>query len=76
MQSVNDWLHQFFSIEAVGLLRRRRAYFTTDDDLAAKMKQIRVHGQDRRYHHPVIGMTGALIFAGGILSRSSIGSRK
>ncbi|WP_374498100.1 DegT/DnrJ/EryC1/StrS family aminotransferase, partial [Vogesella indigofera] len=36
------------------------AVFTNDDELAKKMREIRVHGQDRRYHHPVIGLNGRL----------------
>jgi UDP-2-acetamido-2-deoxy-ribo-hexuluronate aminotransferase len=36
------------------------ACFTNDADLATKMKQIRVHGQDRRYHHPIIGINGRI----------------
>ena len=34
--------------------------FTDDDDLAKAMREIRVHGQDRRYHHPRIGINSRL----------------
>jgi UDP-2-acetamido-2-deoxy-ribo-hexuluronate aminotransferase len=36
------------------------ACFTQDEALATRMKQIRVHGQDRKYHHPVLGINGRL----------------
>src|SRR5262249_16200982 len=36
------------------------ACFTNDETLATKMRQIRVHGQDRRYHHPLVGINGRL----------------
>jgi UDP-2-acetamido-2-deoxy-ribo-hexuluronate aminotransferase len=36
------------------------ACFTQDEALASRMKQIRVHGQDRKYHHPVLGINGRL----------------
>lgn len=36
------------------------ALFTDDDVLAKVMREVRVHGQDRRYHHPRIGINGRL----------------
>src|SRR4026208_1903882 len=36
------------------------ALFTDDDALAKTMREIRVHGQDRRYHHPRLGINGRL----------------
>jgi len=36
------------------------ACFTNDDDLATLMREIRVHGQDKRYHHPRIGINGRM----------------
>jgi len=36
------------------------ACFTQDEALATRMKQIRVHGQDRKYHHAVLGINGRL----------------
>ena len=36
------------------------ALFTDDDALAKLMREIRVHGQDRRYHHPRLGINGRL----------------
>ena len=50
----------FFPSKPLGCYGDGGACFTNDDDLAAKMRQIRAHGQDRRYHHPVIGINGRL----------------
>ena len=50
----------FFPSKPLGCYGDGGACFTNDDGLAAKMKQIRVHGQDRRYHHPIIGFNGRL----------------
>lgn len=50
----------FFPSKPLGCYGDGGACFTTDADLAAKMKQIRVHGQDRRYHHPMIGINGRI----------------
>ncbi len=50
----------FFPSKPLGCYGDGGACFTNDDDLAARMKQIRVHGQDRRYHHPLIGLNGRL----------------
>ena len=64
------------------------ACFTNDDDLAKVMREIRVHGQDRRYHHPRIGVNGRIdtlqaaillakmdIFADEVEARQRIGRR-
>ena len=50
----------FFPSKPLGCFGDGGACFTNDADLAAKMKQIRVHGQDRRYHHPIIGINGRI----------------
>lgn len=50
----------FFPSKPLGCYGDGGACFTDDDDLATRMRQIRVHGQDRRYHHPVIGLNGRL----------------
>ncbi|WP_207000523.1 DegT/DnrJ/EryC1/StrS family aminotransferase [Trinickia mobilis] len=50
----------FFPSKPLGCYGDGGACFTNDDELAAKMRQIRVHGQDRRYHHPIIGVNGRL----------------
>ncbi|HCU89387.1 MAG TPA: aminotransferase DegT, partial [Gammaproteobacteria bacterium] len=36
------------------------ACFTNDAGLAKKMRELRVHGQDRRYHHPIVGLNGRM----------------
>ncbi|MET0534227.1 MAG: DegT/DnrJ/EryC1/StrS family aminotransferase, partial [Steroidobacter sp.] len=64
------------------------ALFTDDDALAKVMREIRVHGQDRRYHHPRLGINGRLdtlqaavllakmeIFPDEVAARSKIGAR-
>jgi len=50
----------FFPSKPLGCYGDGGACFTNDDTLATRMKQIRVHGQDRRCHHPVIGINGRL----------------
>ena len=48
----------FFPSKPLGCYGDGGAVFTNDDTIAEKMKWIRVHGQDRRYHHPIIGING------------------
>jgi UDP-2-acetamido-2-deoxy-ribo-hexuluronate aminotransferase len=50
----------FFPTKPLGCYGDGGACFTDDDELARKMSQIRLHGQDRRYHHPVVGVNGRL----------------
>lgn len=50
----------FFPSKPLGAYGDAGALFTNDDELAKAMREIRVHGQDRRYHHPRIGMNGRL----------------
>lgn len=50
----------FFPSKPLGGYGDGGALFTDDDDLAKAMREIRVHGQDRRYHHPRIGINGRL----------------
>ena len=50
----------FFPSKPLGCYGDGGALFTNDDDLAKIMGEIRVHGQDRRYHHPRIGINGRL----------------
>ncbi|MCE5286392.1 MAG: DegT/DnrJ/EryC1/StrS family aminotransferase [Pelosinus sp.] len=50
----------FFPTKPLGCYGDGGACFTNDDELAVKMSQIRLHGQDRRYHHPVVGVNGRL----------------
>ena len=50
----------FFPTKPLGCYGDGGACFTDDDALATTMAQIRVHGQSKRYHHPIIGMNGRL----------------
>jgi len=50
----------FFPSKPLGGYGDGGALFTDDDVLAKAMREIRVHGQDRRYHHPRIGINGRL----------------
>ncbi len=50
----------FFPSKPLGCYGDGGACFTNNDELSLKMKQIRVHGQDRRYHHPLLGLNGRL----------------
>jgi len=61
----------FFPSKPLGCFGDGGMIFTSDDILAKKMREIIVHGQDRRYHHPVIGINGRLdaIQAGILLAK-------
>jgi len=50
----------FFPSKPLGCYGDGGACFTDDDELSTKMRRIRVHGQDRRYHHPVLGINGRM----------------
>jgi UDP-2-acetamido-2-deoxy-ribo-hexuluronate aminotransferase len=50
----------FFPSKPLGGYGDGGALFTNDDSLARLMREIRVHGQDRRYHHPRLGLNGRL----------------
>ena len=50
----------FFPSKPLGAYGDGGALFTNDDGLAKLMSEIRVHGQDRRYHHPRLGINGRL----------------
>ncbi len=78
----------FFPSKPLGGYGDGGACFTDDDGLAKVMREIRVHGQDRRYHHPRVGFNGRLdtlqagillakfdIFPEEVKKRESIGSR-
>jgi UDP-2-acetamido-2-deoxy-ribo-hexuluronate aminotransferase len=78
----------FFPSKPLGAYGDAGACFTDDDALAKVMREIRVHGQDRRYHHPRIGINGRLdslqaavllaklaIFPEEVDARSRIGAR-
>ncbi len=50
----------FFPSKPLGCYGDGGACFTNDEELAKVMREIRVHGQDRRYHHSRIGINGRL----------------
>jgi UDP-2-acetamido-2-deoxy-ribo-hexuluronate aminotransferase len=78
----------FFPSKPLGCYGDGGALFTDDDDLAKLFREIRVHGQDRRYHHPRLGINGRLdtlqaaillakfdIFDDEVAARARIGAR-
>ena len=78
----------FFPSKPLGCYGDGGALFTDDDQLAKVMREIRAHGQDRRYHHPRLGINGRLdtlqaaillskldIFEDEVAARARIGAR-
>lgn len=64
----------FFPSKPLGCYGDGGALFTDDDKLAERMRQIRVHGQAEKHHHPVLGINGRLdsIQAAVVLSKLSL----
>ena len=50
----------FFPSKPLGCYGDGGAIFTSDGALAAAMREIRVHGQERRYHHTRVGVGGRM----------------
>jgi len=50
----------FFPAKPLGCFGDGGAVFTNNDELAEKIKSLRVHGQSKRYHHQYIGMGGRM----------------
>jgi UDP-2-acetamido-2-deoxy-ribo-hexuluronate aminotransferase len=50
----------FFPTKPLGGFGDGGALFTDDDELAEKFRWIRVHGQAKKHHHPVLGLNGRL----------------
>ncbi|MDD2896318.1 MAG: DegT/DnrJ/EryC1/StrS family aminotransferase [Aliarcobacter sp.] len=50
----------FFPAKPLGCYGDGGAVFTNNEELADKMKSLRLHGQSKRYHHKYIGMGGRL----------------
>jgi UDP-2-acetamido-2-deoxy-ribo-hexuluronate aminotransferase len=78
----------FFPSKPLGCYGDGGACFTDDQALADRMRQISVHGQDRRYHHPRVGINGRLdtiqaavllakldVFPQEVAARARIGQR-
>ena len=77
----------FFPSKPLGAYGDGGACFTDDDALAKSLREIRIHGQDRRYHHTKIGICGRMdtlqaavllpklaIFADEVEKRGAIGA--
>jgi UDP-2-acetamido-2-deoxy-ribo-hexuluronate aminotransferase len=78
----------FFPSKPLGCYGDGGALFTNDDALAQRMREIRIHGQDRRYHHPYLGINGRLdtlqaaillakmdVFPDEVAARNRLGAR-
>lgn len=78
----------FFPSKPLGGYGDAGACFTNNAALAKVMREISVHGQDRRYHHPRIGINGRLdtlqaailiakmsLFPAEVEARAEIGQR-
>jgi UDP-2-acetamido-2-deoxy-ribo-hexuluronate aminotransferase len=50
----------FFPSKPLGCYGDGGAVFTNDDVLAKALREIRVHGQERRYHHTRVGVGGRM----------------
>jgi len=50
----------FFPSKPLGCYGDGGAIFTDDDGLARAMREIRVHGQEKRYHHTRVGVGGRM----------------
>ena len=50
----------FFPSKPLGGYGDGGALFTDDDSLAERMRHIRVHGQAKKHHHPILGINGML----------------
>ena len=50
----------FFPSKPRGCYGDGGGLFTNDDELAERMRHIRVHGQTERHHHPILGINGRL----------------
>jgi UDP-2-acetamido-2-deoxy-ribo-hexuluronate aminotransferase len=64
----------FFPSKPLGCYGDGGALFTDEDDLAETMRQIRVHGQAKKHHHPILGINGRFdsIQAAVVLSKLQI----
>lgn len=64
----------FFPSKPLGCYGDGGAVFTNNDELAQRIRWIRVHGQDKRYHHAVLGLNGRLdtLQAGVLLAKMRI----
>ena len=50
----------FFPSKPLGCYGDGGALFANDDELVEKFRWIRVHGQKRKHHHPILGLNGRM----------------
>jgi len=50
----------FFPAKPLGCFGDGGAVLTNNDELADKMRMLRIHGQNKRYHHKYIGLGGRM----------------
>ena len=78
----------FFPSKPLGCYGDAGALFTNDDELAEKFRWIRVHGQERKHHHPILGINGRMdtlqaaillaiveVFPAEVIKRQEMGNR-
>ncbi len=78
----------FFPSKPLGCYGDGGALFTNDDELAEKFRWIRVHGQEHKHHHPILGLNGRMdtiqaailleileVFPEEVIKRQEIGER-
>ena len=78
----------FFPSKPLGCYGDAGALFTDDDELAEKFRWIRVHGQERKHRHPILGVNGRMdtlqagillaileVFPEEVVKRQEIGNR-
>ncbi len=78
----------FFPSKPLGGYGDGGAVFTSDDELNRLLRELRVHGQDRRYHHARLGLNARMdsiqaaillaklkIFPDEVIARQTIGGR-
>jgi UDP-2-acetamido-2-deoxy-ribo-hexuluronate aminotransferase len=78
----------FFPSKPLGCYGDAGALFTDDDEWAEKFRWIRVHGQERKHHHPILGVNGRMdtlqaaillaileVFPKEVMKRQEIGNR-
>jgi UDP-2-acetamido-2-deoxy-ribo-hexuluronate aminotransferase len=77
----------FFPSKPLGCYGDAGALFTNEDELAEKFRWIRVHGQERKHHHPILGVNGRMdtlqagillaileVFPGEVKKREELGA--
>jgi len=64
----------FFPAKPLGCYGDGGACFSNDETIAARLRELRNHGQDRAYHHPRLGINGRMdgMQAAVILSKLQI----